>query len=112
MDERTTRGLPIAVIYGAAALLAVAVLPLPYGYYQLLRLVATVVFAWASFVAFQRGRAGYGFGFVVVALLFNPVLPVYLSKALWAPIDLGAALALVVSKRVIGPVPDARAGGA
>jgi hypothetical protein len=103
--------MPVPVIYGAAALLAVAVLPLPYGYYQLLRLVATVVFAWAAFVAFRRGHGGPGFGFAVLALLFNPVLPVYLSKSLWAPIDLGAALALVVSKRVIGPVPDARAGG-
>ena len=72
MDERTTRGLPIAVIYGAAALLAVAVLPLPYGYYQLLRLVATVVFAWAAFVAFQRGRAGYGFGFAVACVALQP----------------------------------------
>ena len=112
MAKAETRGIPVPVIYGAAVLLAVAVLPLPYGYYQLLRLVATVVFAWAAFIAFQRRSAGYGFGFAVAALLFNPVLPVYLSKALWAPIDLAAALALVLSRRVIGPVPDASAGGA
>ena len=86
-------------------MLAVAVLPLPYGYYQLLRLVVTGVFAWAAVVAFQRSSAGHGFGFAVLALLFNPLLPVYLSKALWVPIDLGAALALVMSRRVIGAGP-------
>jgi hypothetical protein len=95
-------GVPAAVIYGAAVLLAAAVLPLPYGYYQLLRLVGTGVFAWGAFVAFQRGSAGYAFGFAVLALLFNPVVPVYLSKAAWMPIDVGAALALVLSRRVIG----------
>ena len=112
MAKAETRGIPVPVIYGAAALLAVAVLPLPYGYYQLLRLVATVVFAGAAFVAFRRGHAGHGFGFAVLALLFNPVLPVYLSKALWAPIDLAAALALVLSRRVIGAVPGTSEGSA
>lgn len=111
MSEAKTGGLPIPVIYGAAALLAVAVLPLPYGYYQLLRLVATGVFAWAAIVAFRRGRAGHGFGFAVLALLFNPVTPVYLSKVLWTPIDLGAALALVLSKEAIGPAPGGTRGG-
>jgi hypothetical protein len=111
MKKVVTGGIPVAVIYGAAALLAIAVLPLPYGYYQLLRLVATGVFAWAALVALQRGSTGYGFGFAVLALLFNPVLPVYLSKAIWAPIDVGAALALVLAKRAIGAVPGTIRGG-
>ena len=111
MTQTGAGGVPIPVIYGTAVLLAVAVLPLPYGYYQLLRLVATGVFAWAAVIAFQRGSAVYGFGFAVLGLLFNPVMPVYLSKALWAPIDVGAAVALVLSKRVIGPVPGASRDG-
>ena len=110
MEKVVTRGIPAPVIYGAAGLLAVAVLPLPYGYYQLLRLVATGVFAWAAVVAFQRGRAGLGFGFALLALLFNPVLPVYLSKALWVPIDLGAAVGLVISRKAIGALPDSSEG--
>ena len=92
-------------------MLALAVLPLPYGYYQLLRLVATGVFAWATFVAFRRGHVGQGVGLAALALLFNPVLPVYLSKALWVPIDLGAAVALVLSKTAVGPLPRPTCGG-
>jgi hypothetical protein len=98
------RGIPTAAIYGVAAMLVVAVLPLPYGYYQLLRLVATGVSGWAAVVAWQRGRAGHTVGFAVLALLFNPVLPVYLAKPMWVPIDLGAAVWLVVSTRVVGVV--------
>lgn len=111
MNKSTTNAMPVPLIYGAAALLALAVLPLPYGYYQLLRLVATGVFVWAAVIAFKRGRAGHGFGFAVLTLLFNPVLPVYLSKAIWMPIDLGAAVALVVSRRVIGPGSVANSTG-
>ena len=111
MNAAKTGGMPLPVIYGSAALLAVAVLPLPYGYYQLLRLVGTGAFAWAAVIAFQRGRAAHGFGFAVLALLFNPVLPVYLSKALWVPIDVGAALALVSSRAAIGPVSETPPGG-
>ena len=111
MERTAGREMPLPVIYGAAALLAVAVLPLPYGYYQLLRLVATAVFAWAAIVAFGRGRAGYGFGFAVLTLLFNPVLPVYLSKAMWVPIDLAAAVGLVMSKAAIGPAAETTRGG-
>lgn len=94
------------MIYATAALLALAVLPLPYGYYQLLRLVATGVFAWAAIVAFGRNSAGIGFGCAVLALLFNPLLPVYLPKAVWIPIDLGAAVGLVVSRQAIGSVAE------
>lgn len=110
MEKAVMRGMPVPVIYGAAALLAAAVLPLPYGYYQLLRLVATGVFVWAAVIAFQRGHAGHGFGFAVLALLFNPVLPVYLSRAMWAAIDLGAAVALVWSKAAIGARPGPSQG--
>ena len=102
MQKKADGGIPVPVIYCTAVLLAVAVLPLPYGYYQLLRLVATGVFVWAAVVGFRRGSAGYGFAFAVLALLFNPVIPVYLSKALWAPIDIGAAAFPAFSRRVIG----------
>jgi hypothetical protein len=105
-EKRTPVGVPTAVIYASAAMLAAALLPWPYGYYQLLRLVACGVFAYAAYVAFRRERAGYGFGYAILAALFNPFVPVYLSREVWAPIDVGAALWLLVSKKVIGPVLD------
>lgn len=75
------------------AALALALLPLPYGYYVFLRLVITVSACFAALVAFRREeRVG---AIVVVngllALLFNPVIPVYLTRELWAPIDMATA---------------------
>jgi len=66
--------MPVKVIYIAAGLLFAAILPLPYGYYTLLRLVATGVFAWAAVIEFQKDQASiYTWGFALGGLLFNPL---------------------------------------
>jgi len=46
--------MPVTVIYIAAVMLFIGAVPMPYGYYMLLRFVATGVFAWAAFVTYER----------------------------------------------------------
>ena len=46
--------MPTPLIYIAAGLLFLAAAPLPYGFYMLLRLVATVVFIWAAIASSER----------------------------------------------------------
>jgi hypothetical protein len=97
--------MPVAVIYVTAALLFIAVAPLPYGYYTLLRLVACVVFAFATYVAVQRRAPTLPWGLGLVALLFNPLWPVYLPREVWMVIDIGAGvLLLAVARRIRAPV--------
>lgn len=93
--------MPIAIIYGAAALLLIAVAPLPYGYYVLLRLIATCVFAWAAYVAAQRKQAILPWVYGLLALVFNPFIKVFLPKEVWAVVDIGAAALLIFSSRAI-----------
>ena len=88
--------MPKQVIYLAVGFLLLGVLPLPYGYYTLLRLIACAVFAWAAYVSFENKKALLPWVFIVLALLFNPVIEVYLSKELWAAIDLGSAIFLLI----------------
>lgn len=73
-----------------AALLVVAILPLPYGYYTFLRLVVTIAAAATAYVAYQSSRSLSWRVIVMglVALLFNPVVTVALSRSTWLPIDL------------------------
>lgn len=73
-----------------AALLVVAILPLPYGYYTFLRLVVTIAAAAAAYVDYQSSRSLNWRVIVMglVALLFNPVVTVALSRSTWLPIDL------------------------
>lgn len=97
--ERTSwSGVHSAFWLVPAAALLLALLPLPYGFYTFLRLA---VCGAAALLAYREWAAG---GTVTVwmvvlgalALLFNPLVPVHLSREAWAPIDVGAALLFVV----------------
>ncbi|MCJ7663519.1 MAG: hypothetical protein MUO24_04695 [Desulfobacterales bacterium] len=76
----------------AAAMLLGALADLPYGYYQLLRFVICGVSIYIAFTAcnWQKMWAVWLFGFI--ALLFNPLIPIHLSRELWQPIDIICAL--------------------
>jgi len=93
-----------------AALLALALAPWPYGYYQVLRIVVT---GWAVFLAwdqYQQAKAWtmWVIGFAAIAVLFNPVAPIYLSRGTWAVLDLAGALAFAAFA-VIAPKGSSRA---
>lgn len=81
------------VVYAVAA-----VAPLPYGYYTLLRLVVALgegFLAWQVYQAKRAANAGV-MTFGLLALLFNPIVPVHLTREIWFFIDLGAAALFAV----------------
>jgi len=71
----------------AAIMSFAAVLPLPYGYYMFMRLAITVIALYAAFQIVDRESTDFWF-MVGIALLFNPIMPVFLSKLIWVPIDI------------------------
>ena len=85
--ESSRENLRIA-LWVAIAVLVAAVIPIwPYGLYTLLRLVVTGVALYSLYVL-GNSDPKQTIGLVVVALLFNPIVPVDLSRLLWFPIDL------------------------
>jgi len=80
----------------AAAMLLGALGHWPYGYYQLLRFVTCGVAVYVAYMAYswQKIWAVWLFGFV--ALLFNPLIPIHLSRELWQPIDIVCAALFIV----------------
>ena len=93
--------MPLVVIYIAAGMLIVAVAPLPYGYYMLLRLVATGVFVWSAYVAYERQYQVLPWVLVLLAVLFNPVVKIHLPREIWAGIDIGAGIFLLAISRKV-----------
>ena len=65
----------------------IALFPMPYGFYILLRLVITTV-AIFSMIELKKEGSQFWYFFIGVAILFNPIFPIYLSKSIWMPIDL------------------------
>ena len=80
------------------AMLVIALAPLPYGYYTLLRLVVCVcagVIAYQNYVQTGGKITSWFVGLVGLALLFNPIFPVHLTRGIWAPINLASAVFLL-----------------
>jgi len=71
-----------------SGMLFLAIFQLPYGYYNLLRLVVTISSGISSFNAYENKNVGIAILFAIICLLFNPILPIYLDKSMWIPIDI------------------------
>jgi len=69
----------------------------PYSYYILLRWVVCGTAGFGVLLAVDSERRGWAWTFGVIALLFNPIIPVHLSREIWAPVDLVAGAILLVS---------------
>lgn len=87
MDSRPEFLITKPVAIGMAALLFIAVLPMPYGYYTLVRLASTVFFGYLSYCFFSRKQAVLGSVCLLSALLFQPLVKVGLGKEIWSVVD-------------------------
>jgi len=79
-----------------AALLLLAIASLPIGYYTFLRIVVCIASVVLCIVYFENIKL-LAIIFGIIAILFNPILPIYLSKETWIPIDVITAIVFVVS---------------
>jgi hypothetical protein len=87
------------LLFSCCVALFLALAPLPSLYYHLLRFLVTIA---ALLVAKHEWEKEYAVGiwliiFAAIAVLFNPVFPVYLySRSLWASIDILCALIFMI----------------
>jgi len=81
----------------AAILLFWALADNPYGYYQLLRWVVTIIAIHNAYKAYNLERIGWTWVFGIIALLFNPILPFYLERDTWQIIDVIAGIVFMIS---------------
>lgn len=81
------------------AALLLAMLPLPYGYYQLLRVAACGLCAWSMAGAWQQGRQGAAGAWGLLALIYNPLIPIHLAKEIWMIVNLASAVSVGVLAR-------------
>ena len=80
-------------------MLGIAILPLPYSYYMLLRLVVCASAVYFAIQFLKSGNQSLLFTFGFFAILYNPIFPIYLySKALWIVINIGTAFIYFFNK--------------
>ncbi len=78
------------ITLGSAALLLIGILNLPYGYYTFLRLFITCSSIYISLSYKENDNNKLNIWvviFLIIAILFNPIFPIYLDKESWKIID-------------------------
>ena len=75
-----------------AVLLLIAMLPLPYAYYQLLRIVVTIVAAIYAYSFYENNHMPKAIIFGVIVLIWNPIFPIYMDKSVWLILDIIGAV--------------------
>lgn len=67
----------------------IGMLPLPIDAYHLIRWIVAATCAYATYEIFQRENPNKSIGVLlaVVALIYNPLFPFYLSRSLWLIVD-------------------------
>ncbi|GET20675.1 DUF6804 family protein [Prolixibacter denitrificans] len=85
------------VLLLSAALLLLSLAALPSGFYILLRIAVTIGAVAAIISEIDNGINFWVVAFAIIAILFNPLLPIYLDdKSAWMPIDIIAAVLFLV----------------
>jgi len=82
---------------GFAILLLLCLLDMPYGYYQLVRVVSFVGFIYLGIKNYQSQRYLLVVAFSIGALLFNPFFKIALGRLIWNIVDVIYAVILIFS---------------
>jgi len=72
--------------------LLLCLLPMPYVYYQLVRVISTIMF---SYIAYQERSSQIMLIFIGLAILFQPFEKIALGRLVWNIIDVVVVLFLV-----------------
>ena len=74
-------------LFVASVCLVLALLPMPYGYYQMLRLIVCGVSVWGAVLAFNKNNI-FPVLYGVFALLYNPIFIIHFDRATWEIINI------------------------
>ena len=87
-----------------ASLLLLCILPLPYGFYTIVRIVTTIISAYLAYEYYTQHKKGLAITFSIVAVLFQPFIKFTLGREIWLIVDIlvgGFLLALVFKDKLI-----------
>lgn len=68
-----------------------------YGFFTILRFVVFSATAYVAWMAYEEHKEKWVWIMGSIAVLFNPFIPIYLTREVWMPIDFITALFLVVT---------------
>lgn len=85
-----------AVYIVLSVLLLLCLAPMPYGYYQLVRFIAAVVFIVLAWHNYNTKEVYLTVVFGALALLFQPFIKIALGRTMWNIVDVIVAGMLII----------------
>lgn len=80
------KGLGMHKILGAIAL--IAALPLPYNFYLIARVLICFGVAYMAYSSWDTTSKPHKAALISIVIIFNPLIPIHLTKIIWISIDL------------------------
>lgn len=91
-----------ALLFIASGMLFLAIADLPIGYYTVVRFVTTIAAIAIIVKEFDKEITPWIIVFGLIAIVFNPIFPVYLhDKSLWMVIDFIAGLLFLIKAFIL-----------
>ena len=78
-----------------AAMMLLCLAPMPYGYFQLVRFLATLAFGVMAFRYYQERKEWLAYSCGTLALLFQPFYKIALGRTVWNIVDVIVAVGLI-----------------
>ena len=69
----------------------------PYGYFTLLRFVVCITSGYIGYTAYRLNKEFWMYSFGLLTILFNPIVPIHLSRDMWVVIDFLVGLFMIAS---------------
>lgn len=82
---------------GLSILLLICLINMPYGYYQLVRFLGLIGFIFLAYDAKQNNKDIEMIVFIVLAVLFQPLIKISFGRTIWNVVDGMVAIGLLVS---------------
>ena len=86
----------VAVWLVPIAALGVALLEMPYGYYQLLRVLVFCVSCYLAYRSHEDQEQGWTWLLAGLAITYNPIVKLHLGAEVWPFVNVGTILLLAV----------------
>lgn len=80
--------------YISIIFLLLALLPMPYGYYTLLRLFIFITCCSYIFNDSDEKKSNFFYGWLILGLIYNPIIPVHLSRDIWQVVNILSILVI------------------
>ncbi|HLV24213.1 MAG TPA: DUF6804 family protein [Moheibacter sp.] len=80
-----------------AVLFLLCLLDMPYGYFQLVRILAMAGFTYLAYDSYKEKREKEVILYIALAILFQPIFKIALGRTIWNIVDVIIAIYLVIS---------------